>query len=348
MTRVKLKGLNRTTARLASGKVVTYWYAWKGGPRLPGRPGDVTFMAAYNAAISDRRAPVAHTLSGLVAMYRSKPEFLKLADSTRAEWNRWLTRLASHDIGGLSCRALDDRRVRQDLLEWRDEYADRPRTADYGIQVLSRVLSFGVDRGILALNHAASVPQLYGANRADQIWSAEEINRFCSKASVKVGQALRLACLTGLRRGDLIKLQWRQVSDLVIEKPTNKSGGAHLAVIPLLEETRSLLDEIGRREPTDTVLTNSRGKPWSADGLTHQMVDASTAAGVDKTLHDARGTFATRLRMADVSLEDTAEIMGWNKDRVGRIIARYVEQDGVIRRMAERIRANESGTKTPK
>lgn len=52
--------------------------------------------------------------------------------------------------------------------------------------------------------------------------------------------------------------------------------------------------------------------------------------------------------MADVSLEDTAEIMGWNKDRVGRIIARHMEQDGVIRRMAERIRANESGTKSPK
>lgn len=157
-----------------------------------------------------------------------------------------------------------------------------------------------------------------------------------------------MACLTGLRRGDLIKLQWRQVSDLVIEKPTNKSGGARLAVIPLLEETRGLLDEIGRGEPTDTVLANGRGRPWTADGLTHQMVDASTAAGVDKTLHDARGAFATRLRMAEVSLEDTAEIMGWNKDRVGRIIARYVEQDGVIRRMAERIRANESGTKTPK
>jgi len=39
--------------------------------------------------------------------------------------------------------------------------------------------------------------------------------------------------------------------------------------------------------------------------------------------------------------------MGWSKDRDGRIVARYVEQDAVITRMAERIRLNETGTETP-
>ena len=43
MTRVRLKGLNRTTVRLRSGREITYWYAWKGGPRLPGKPGDIAF-----------------------------------------------------------------------------------------------------------------------------------------------------------------------------------------------------------------------------------------------------------------------------------------------------------------
>ena len=80
------------------------------------------------------------------------------------------------------------------------------------------------------------------------IWVVR-IDRFCAKASSTVGQALRLACLTGLRRGDLIELHWNQVGDLVIEKPTNKSGSARLAVIPLLEDTRALPEEIDRREP---------------------------------------------------------------------------------------------------
>lgn len=345
---VKLKGLNKVTTRLADGRVATYWYAWKGGPRLQGKPGEPAFVAAYNAAVADRRGSQSETLAGLVVLYRSKPEFLTLAASTQAEWNRWLNRLSAHDIGSLSHRALDDRRVRMHLLEWRDEFSDRPRTADYGMQVLSRVLGFAVDRGLLTHNHAANIPHLYEANRADQIWSAEEIEAFCGKASLRLGQALRLACLTGLRRGDLVKLQWKQVGDLVISRATGKSSGTRVATIPLLNETRALLADIGRGEPDETVLTNTRGKPWSPAGLTHQMVDASKLAGVEKTLHDARGTFATRLRLAGLALDEVAEVMGWKLGRVSQVITRYVEQDEIIRSLADRIQANGSGTKTPK
>ena len=163
-----------------------------------------------------------------------------------------------------------------------------------------------------------------------------------------VSTALRLACLTGLRRGDLIALTWGQIGDLVIEKATNKSGQARVAVIPLLDETRQLLEQVGRRGAADTVLLNSRGRKWSAAGLTHQIVDANAKAGIGKTLHDARGTFATRLRLAGVTRDEIADIMGWKKDRVDRILTRYVEQDAVITAMMERIRENETATKTPK
>jgi hypothetical protein len=37
--RVSLKGIATTTATLASGVRVTYYYAWRGGPRLVGEPG---------------------------------------------------------------------------------------------------------------------------------------------------------------------------------------------------------------------------------------------------------------------------------------------------------------------
>ena len=199
MPSVRLKGLNQVTVRLADRRVVTYWYAWKGGPRLPGKPGDSEFIAAFNEAAAQRRAPSKATLAGLVARYKASPEFGRLTDSTKAEWGRWLDRISvdatDKDIGGLTFRALDDRRVRADLLEWRDQWADRPRSADYAIQVLSRVLAWGVDRGLLTINAIAGVAQLYRSDRADQIWTADEIERFRKIASVQVGQALRLARL---------------------------------------------------------------------------------------------------------------------------------------------------------
>ncbi|WP_310542045.1 site-specific integrase [Phenylobacterium sp.] len=373
MAVVRLKGLNSKSRILADGSRVTYWWAWKGGPRLPGKPGEPEFMAAYNDAVAARKAkPDEQNLASLVRRYRASPEFNKNADTTKAEWRRWLDRIeadaADLDIGGLPLKALDDRRVRADLLAWRDQWADRPRSADYAVQVLSRVLAFGMDRGLLALNAAAGVGQLYESDRADQIWTAEELAAY-AKAAVtpQHRHIVALACLTGFRRSDLTRLCWSHISDVAIVMPTGKSRGRKTQVIPLLKETRELLadiraDQLARHaalhakprkarrpdeyrpappEPT-TVLTNTRGLPWTASGLEGAVIDTKTLAGVDKHLHDARGTFGTRLRKAGLSASEIADVIGWDEERVERLLAAYVDRDAIVRDLAERIRKRES------
>lgn len=373
MARVRLKGLNQITKKRADGTRVTYWYAWKGGPRLPGSPGSPEFMAAYNAAVAERRAPKTDTLRSLAILYKQSPEFDALGETTKREWTRWLDVIMDDSssplsIGGLPFDALDDRRVKAEILAWRDQWADRPRKADYGIQVLSRVLSWGMDRGLLALNAAAGIKQLYTSNRADQIWTAEEIESYTAAAkSPEVGFIVRLACLTGLRREDLASLCWSHVGDLAIVKVTKKSRGKKTAVIPLLDDTKALLEEIRAQQrrrhselteaaakkkrpaPVEclTVLSNTRGKPWSLDGLEHQVVDAKAEAGIDKHLHDARGTFATRLRMAGLTAAEIADILGWEEDRVQRLLAVYVDRDSIVMEIANRIRRNETATDSP-
>lgn len=372
MARVRLKGLNQITKKRADGSRVTYWYAWKGGPRLPGSPGSPEFMAAYNEAVAERRAPKTDTLRSLAILYKQSPEFAALGETTKREWTRWLDVImdegGSLSIGGLPFDALDDRRVKAEILAWRDQWADRPRKADYAIQVLSRVLSWGMDRGLLALNAAAGIKQLYTSNRADQIWTAEEIARYAAAAkSPEVGFIVRLACLTGLRREDLASLCWSHVGDLAIVKTTKKSRGKKTAVIPLLDDTKALLEEIRAQQrrrhseltetaakkkrpaPVEclTVLSNTRGKPWSLDGLEHQVVDAKAEASIDKHLHDARGTFATRLRRAGLTAAEIADILGWEEDRVQRLLAVYVDRDSIVMEIANRIRRNETAIDSP-
>lgn len=376
MARVRLKGLNSVSKRLADGSRVTYWYAWKGGPRLPGKPGSPEFVAAFSAAAQDRRAPSADTLATLVSRYRASPEFTGLADATRREWIRWLDRIMADDpadplaIGGLPWAALDDRRVRAELLAWRDQWADRPRTADYGMQVLSRVLGWAVGRGLLALNAAAGVEQLYASDRADQIWTPEEIQRYALAArSPEVAAIVPLACVTGLRREDLAGLMWSHVGEFAIVRPTGKSRGRKTAVVPLLDDARTLLAEIREQQARRyaelcdvaarknrpappkalTVLTNTRARPWTVNGLEHQVIDAKQAAAppIDKHLHDARGTFATRLRQGGLTAPEIADILGWDEKRVERLLATYVDQDRIVMGIAERLRRNEAGRETP-
>lgn len=370
---VRLKGLEKSTKRLRDGGTVTYWYAWRGGPRLPGTPGSPEFMAAYNAAVADRKTPKDETLAGLVGRFRASPEWAAFADTTKANWAVWPDRICADvdakDIGGLTFRLLDDRRVKADILDWRDQWGHQPRSADYAMQVLSRVLSFGVSRGLLASNVVAGVSQLYENNRADQIWTEAEIAAFTAAAPTpEIGFIVRLAALTGLRRSDLVKVSDSHVGDVAIVMPTGKSRGRKTIVLPILGELRALLAEIaaqkaarleelttqakkkGRPEPVKalTILTNTRGKPWTADGLETQVIKTKAKAKIEKHLHDARGAFATRLRKAGLKASEIADILGWEEERVERLLATYVDRNDVVMALARRIEKNEKRSRPGK
>lgn len=370
-----IKGLHKVTARVADGSRRTYWYAWKGGPRLEGEPGTPVFEASYRRAIRRRnQARHGDTLAGLAAAYRASPEFENRSASTLREWSRHLDMIQADDgplaIASLPVAGLGDPRVRQHLLAWRDQWRATPRKADYAMQVLSAVLSWAVDRGTLAVNVLIGHKGLYASDRADQIWSDEEIARFVKAApSPEVGYIVRLACLTGLRRGDLVRLEWDHVGDIAIVIEPNKSRRRRpgkAVTIPLLDETLELLAEIKAQQDSRwaalveramaksrlppprprTVLSTTRGRPWSVNGAEHQVIDAKHLADVDKHLHDARGTFATRLRKDGATAAEISQILGWSESRVERLLERYVDRESVVRVIAERIRKRAEARKT--
>src|SRR5262249_41975603 len=82
---VNLKGIKKVTAK---GRV--YYYAWCGGPRLSGKPGSPEFVASYNQAIGEERAPDPARFRALIVAYKASAEFKKLADSTKKNWGPWL------------------------------------------------------------------------------------------------------------------------------------------------------------------------------------------------------------------------------------------------------------------
>jgi hypothetical protein len=76
--RVRLKGINRAKVKLANGERITYYYAWRGGPRLVGEPGSPELIASYYAAIQSRREP-GSTFHSVIAGYKSSQDFLGLS-----------------------------------------------------------------------------------------------------------------------------------------------------------------------------------------------------------------------------------------------------------------------------
>src|SRR6266404_2011135 len=193
MVKIDLKGIAKVTAK---GRV--YYYAWRKGPRLRGLPGSPEFMTSYYEAIEGRKTLDPSRFRSLITLYKGSADFKSLAESTKRNWYPWLDRIGLH-FGELRIAQFDrPEKIRPVIRRWRNHWADKPRTADYGIQVLSRLLSYAVDPlGKIANNPCEGIKQLYSVNRSEIIWTARDIAQLKSKCSPDIGHAVDLAACTG-------------------------------------------------------------------------------------------------------------------------------------------------------
>jgi DNA-binding CsgD family transcriptional regulator len=119
MVRVRLKGINHVTKRLADGTVRTYWYAWHGGPRLLGDPGDPEFVKSYHEAHArDRPTPKGHLVEILDA-YQDSESFAGLAPRTAADYRKYLVAIADEFGEGWWSSYPREREVLDSLLDGR-------------------------------------------------------------------------------------------------------------------------------------------------------------------------------------------------------------------------------------
>ena len=140
--RVRLKGLNKAVVKLANGSVATYYYAWRGGPRLPGKPGEAAFIAAYNEAIAQTRPKSTDTIAPLLDAYQESEAFRGLAPRTAKDYRKHLAAIA-RAFGDFPADQLGDPRTKGIFLTWRDEMArTSPRGADYVFAVFARAISW--------------------------------------------------------------------------------------------------------------------------------------------------------------------------------------------------------------
>jgi hypothetical protein len=195
MVRVRLKGVNHATKRLADGTTRTYWYAWRNGPLLKGEPGSPEFVAGYNEAVARKVTPPRGTLLAVLQQYQASDDFLGLAPRSRADYVGKV-KLIEKTFGDFPLVALTDNRTRGIFKAWRERLAvSSRRQADYAWVVLARVLSWGMDRGLVEANPCARGGRLYRGSRAENIWTLVDEAAFLERAPAHLHLPLLLALL---------------------------------------------------------------------------------------------------------------------------------------------------------
>jgi integrase len=337
--RVPLKGLNRVRKRLANGRVKEYYYLGKGGPPVHGEYGSPEFHASYNEAAKSRRPVRKGDLQSLIDRYLESRAFRDLADATKKLYKYQIIKIEK-EFGDLPIAALEDRRVRADILDWRDRLGERsPRQADQAFRTLARIISWAVDRGIAPRNPCERAGKLYNVDRRDKVWTPEQQATFLKAAPVHLHLPFLLALWTGQRQGDLLELVWADYDGSHIEvKKQNKTGAS--VRVPVGKVLKAALDarkaEVTRsmgRAPIEelTILTTTRGTPWTSDGFRTSWSKACEKAGVeDVTFHDLRGTAVTRLAIAGCSIPEIATFTGHSLNHVHSVLERYLKRDSKL------------------
>lgn len=338
-----MKGIARVRKRLASGEMAVYHYAWRGGPRLPGEPGSVEFLAALTAARAEGPAHHKGTLQEVINAYQASPAFTGLSDATRNGYARRLPAIEA-EFGDMPIKALEDKRVRGEFLDWRDRIAAKsPREADYHMAILALILAWGLDRGRVPVNPAARPGRVYQPDRTDHVWADADVTAFLAKAGPQLRLPFLLALWTGQRRNDVLRMAWGAYDGATIRMTQSK--GKRRVVIPVAAELRAALDGTKRRAAV--ICVTSRGTRWTGDGFSASFRKTCEAAGIEGlTFHDLRGTAVTRLAMAGCTVPEIATITGHSLKTVGAMLDRhYLSRDaGLAESAIAKLEKHRAGT----
>jgi len=283
--------------------------------------------ASYNAAIAAIAAPVPGTLRSVLTAYQASGEFARLRERTRADYAGYIGRIQKkfHDF---PLDAFTDRRTRGIFLKWRDELGvSSPRSADLTWSVLSIVVAWALDRGLVARNPFTKAGKLHSGTRAEHVWGEEEERRFFARAPAQLHLPYLLAAWTGQRQGDLLRLPWSAYDGTRIRLKQSK-GGRHI-VVRVHSQLKPALDAAAKAKRGPLILANSDGMPWTSNSLRAAWRRACIAANIrGLTFHDLRGTFVTRAALAGSTGAEIAAITGHSMRDVRSILeANYLHRD---------------------
>lgn len=335
MTKIKLKHIDRFKDR--HGRM-RYFFRKGKGPRLPltGEPGSPEFMASYQAAIEGQfEAPAAErhrggdgTFDRLVENYFRSPEYLNLSERSRYTYRSIIERLIEDEkIGPRQVAQMQREHVKKIIAR----RADRPGAADNALKKLRILMNFAIESGWRSDNPAANVKGFKLGTW--HTWTDEEVAAFEARWTIGTPERTAFALLlyTGQRLGDVVGMQWKDITTANLATGPRSEGVGDLAedeashvklirvaqektgtqlYIPVHAELLKALDS--HSNDNSVIIANSLGNPFSSAGFGNWMADKIGEAELpDRCVtHGIRKAAARRLAEAGCTSKEIAAITG--------------------------------------
>lgn len=308
-----MKRLRHIHHKTAKGRAYVYFDTGQHDPagkkiftRMPDER-DPAFPRAYSTACDQRNNRKQRlqslTFEGLFRRFEKSPEFKRLADNSKLSYSRYLT-VASGLLRDSEGRSIEVELIEpSDIITIRDTLADG-RGANQTIRCISALYHWACKptRRLVPSNPATDV-ELFdeGEHEPWPAWLVEE-----ALQDSRVRAAVGLFYFTGQRIGDVVKMQWTDISGGAVIMRQTKTGKD--LTIPLHSELAAILAEIPRRG--FTILATEVGKRLSENSLRLRLQDWAKARGQSVVPHGLRKNAVNALLEAGCSTAEVGAITG--------------------------------------
>jgi integrase len=262
-------------------------------------------------------------------------EYLRFAEQDRgckpSTVRGYRSAIQAHLLPVFGSLALEDVTV-QEIERWRSGMSGARQQRELSNKTKNNllVLMHAIFRRAVKLyglpsNPVANIDRFRVRSSGDiQVFSPEEIWALVRAAASELDAALFLtAAFTGLRRGELLALRWRDVdfAGSTIRVRASYAAGqitvpksGKVRAVPMAGDVASALARLGRRErytgEDEFVFAGEHGLPLDGDALSSRYQRALEVAGLRRLrFHDLRHTFGTRM-IAKADIRRVQEWMG--------------------------------------
>lgn len=190
--------------------------------------------------------------------------------------------------------------------------------------VISLIFEYAVSRGILEYNICRSVTMPKNLKKTERPPASEQ-DELISMTSADIWLFPFISIYTGMRKGEILALQWKDIdfdnNVIYVTKSVEHIGNAPRIkgtktkagerLVPLLEPVKERLAQIQPRKPNDYIISVTDGQtPLKNSDYQKLLKDFKQKSGAACTSHQLRHSFATIAIEHDLNAKSLQGVLG--------------------------------------
>ncbi|MET3559766.1 integrase [Bartonella japonica] len=315
------------------GKIV--WYVRIGHGkriRVRGTYGTQEFVDNYKSALAELQGiippkPKAGKLvegsfAWLLKQYLNSSHWHSYSNTTRKQTEYILMKI-NDSIGNIPYQTIEKKHI----IAGVERRKETPAMAISFLKALNGLFNWAIDQGLLENNPTLGVKRPVLHNKGGfAVWTEEDVEKYYQKWSHGTHERVWIDVLlyTGLRRGDAVRIGWKDVKDNIIHLKTEKSKFQTEVFLPILPELATTL-EAG---PTgkETFICGKNGNKLIKASFGYMFREACNTAGIKKSAHGLRKLAATRAANSGATVAQLKAIFGWTNDAMASLYTKSADR----------------------